>query len=424
MLLFIIDNQRQFDLLRYHLKIKLRRYRFKLICSFVFFVIILFYIFGVFTHLLELKYEDNFVYPYHSPNFRYLIETVKSNLHSAELQPLNNFTFEYHYSPDIKCAPKKVFPPDPITLLIVVKSAACNYQLRAAIRQTWGFEKRFSDVNIRTVFMLGRCVPAKSDYELAQQCDIVSPPSVLSTRYLSWLPSNGSNRWNLDCQQMIDAEYRANQDLVQANFVDSYYNNTLKTLATLHWTVKHCSEVPFMLFVDDDYYISVKNLLKSTRHFLSKANHEVDEQGNDQPDQSLPSQMSSTQFDGRLYMGYVFPYSRPMRHFTSKWYISLAEYPYSRYPPYITGGCFLLNNRTVTDLYYASLYTKAFSFDDVYLGILAKKMSINLVHNPNIHFHKCSYSPEQYKNVISSHGFSDPSEMIRVWTEQKMLGHA
>lgn len=392
------------------------------------------YIFGVFTHLLELDYETSFTYPLHSPNFRYLIETVKSNLHSSELTPLNNFTFAYNYSPAEKCSTvsKESFPPNPLTLLIVVKSAACNYQLRAAIRQTWGYEKRFADVNIRTVFVLGRCSPTSETSSGTQQCTITKPSPLFSAKALTWLPKRNdtpgvpgtsNDEYSLDCQALIDAEYKAHGDLVQAEFIDSYYNNTLKTMATLHWTVTHCSQVPFLLFVDDDFYVSVKNLLKFTRNFLRRANHEVDDGLVETVLDDQPSE-DSVQFDGRLYTGFVFPRSRPMRHLPSKWYISLAEYPFSRYPPYVTGGCFLLNNRTVADLHYASLYTQKFKYDDVYLGILAHKMDIKLVHNPHIYFYKYAYHSEEYHSVIASHGYSYPEELIRVWSEQKAAGCA
>jgi Galactosyltransferase len=40
-------------------------------------------------------------------------------------------------------------------LMIVVKSKIDNFDKRNAIRNSWGFEKRFSDVVIRTVFSLG-----------------------------------------------------------------------------------------------------------------------------------------------------------------------------------------------------------------------------------------------------------------------------
>ncbi|KAH9401960.1 Beta-1,3-galactosyltransferase 1 [Tyrophagus putrescentiae] len=464
------NNQRQW---KYHVKIKLRRYRFKLLCSAGIITILLLYIFGVFTHLLELDYETNFSYPLSTPNFRYLIETVKLKLHSSELAtPLNNFTFAYNYSPAGKCvASSASIPPSPLTLLIVVKSAVCNYRLRAAIRQTWGYEKRFADVNIRTVFVLGRCPPTSSSASTtssrrsrtspittttttSSQCTITSRLSPLfATKAFTWLPKcndsstaattddsswpklsssssspSPSEPYPLDCQQLIDAEYAAHQDLVQAEFTDSYYNNTLKTMATLHWTVTHCSQVPFLLFVDDDYYVSVKNLLKFTRNFLRRAAHgsEVDD-GED--DVSLEQAKSDNRneyvhFDGRLYTGFVFPHSRPMRHLPSKWYISLAEYPFSRYPPYVTGGCFLLNNHTVADLHYASLYTAKFKYDDVYLGILAHKMGVRLVHNPHMYFHKYGYEKAAYREVIASHGYGSPEELITVWEEQKAAGNA
>ena len=40
-------------------------------------------------------------------------------------------------------------------VVYVVKSALDHFARREAIRKTWGFEKRFSDVPIRTVFLLG-----------------------------------------------------------------------------------------------------------------------------------------------------------------------------------------------------------------------------------------------------------------------------
>lgn len=40
-------------------------------------------------------------------------------------------------------------------LLIVVKSKIDHFDRRNAIRNSWGFERRFSDVLIRTVFSLG-----------------------------------------------------------------------------------------------------------------------------------------------------------------------------------------------------------------------------------------------------------------------------
>ena len=40
--------------------------------------------------------------------------------------------------------------------MYLVKSAASHFDRRETIRRTWGFENRFADVAIRTVFLLGR----------------------------------------------------------------------------------------------------------------------------------------------------------------------------------------------------------------------------------------------------------------------------
>lgn len=387
----------------FYLKFRRHRSRLWLLCSIV--ILVIFYIFGVFTHLFEADFETEFAYPIHSTNFRYLVETAKSNLPNNELQQINNHTFRFSHNPSGKCEPENRTNhlQLPITLLIVVKSAACNHVLRTAIRQSWAFENRFSDINIRTVFILGQCSRRICSNKFSSYPQLPTL-SARGRQFASQLREEAS------CQSGIDLEQSLFADLVQADFVDSYYNNTLKTMESLYWTYKHCSQVPFILFVDDDYYVSIKNLLHFTRHYL---------RAEDESEEVQP------QFDGRLYSGFVFAHSRPMRHLPSKWYISLADYPYNRYPPYITGGCFLLNNRTLVDLYFASLYTKHFKYDDVYLGILAKKMEINLIPNNNhIHFDKLPYDRIVYRDVIGSHGYHNPVELLQVWNEQKSLGNA
>ncbi|KAF2368371.1 Glycosyl transferase family 31 [Trinorchestia longiramus] len=125
-----------------------------------------------------------------------------------------------------------------------------------------------------------------------------------------------------------------------------------------------------------------------------------------------------------LYAGHVFPSSRPKRWKLSKWYVSLEEYPYSHYPPYVTAGAYLLSRRSLKTLYYAGLYTKFFKFDDVFMGMCAMKGKLHLFHHSEFHYYKYAYSIEGYKYVIASHGFSDPDEMHRVWEEQRSVGSA
>ena len=125
----------------------------------------------------------------------------------------------------------------------------------------------------------------------------------------------------------------------------------------------------------------------------------------------------------RLFAGYVF-LSSPHRHKSSKWYVSLKEYPYHLWPPYVTAGAYILSKEALLDMYYASMYTKHFKFDDIYLGLIAKKADIEPFHCEEFHFYKKEYTKYNYKYVISSHGYGNPDELLQVWNEQKAMGNA
>ena len=75
-------------------------------------------------------------------------------------------------------------------------------------------------------------------------------------------------------------------------------------------------------------------------------------------------------------------------------------------------------------MYYTSLYTKHFRFDDIFLGLVAKKADIEPFHCEEFHFYKKDYTKFNYKYLISSHGYGNPAELLNVWNEQKALGNA
>jgi beta-1,3-galactosyltransferase / beta-1,3-N-acetylglucosaminyltransferase len=118
-----------------------------------------------------------------------------------------------------------------------------------------------------------------------------------------------------------------------------------------------------------------------------------------------------------VYTGYMFK-STPLRLRTSKWRVSLAEYPWDKWPPYITAGAYVVSNRAMKELYAGSLFVRHFRFDDVYLGIVAKKVGLNPKHCEKFNFYKKKYDYEGYRDVIASHGYDNHEELIRVWNEQ------
>lgn len=453
----------------YRLIIKLKlKYVFAIGC----FIMLLDY-FGAFTHLFEVTYDDKFVYPYEG-NIHEFVNALKHH-EKPTVDPINEYNYTYVLENKQKCIDAGY---STFHVVYLVKSALENVERRAAIRNSWGFEKRFFDIPSRTVFLLG-VHPA--DEEL---------------------------------QAKVKLEAAEHKDIIQADFIDNYYNNTIKTMMGFKWLMTHCSNSKFYMFVDDDMYVSVKNVLRfirnpanypdylkepkkfgahkreiaaadlqeqyyNTERQLNKSRRNrsglltvstdnepeirtptiIDKQkslvgANSEPKKNnvnintpmndnknlinedlnnrstLELHRTKRQVfdfelpeDVRLFAGFVFM-SSPHRHKSSKWYVPLSEYPYHLWPPYVTAGAYILSRQALIDMYYTSLYTKHFRLDDIFLGLVAKKANIEPFHCEEFHFYKKDYTKFNYKYVITSHGYGNPNELLYVWNEQKALGNA
>lgn len=155
------------------------------------------YYFGAFTHIFERDFYSDFNYPLEGDVRKYMQQL--KNGETPKVQPINN---NYNYS-FVSGAGEKCMDKDRLVrprLVILVKSALDHFENRLLIRQTWGYEKRFSDVIIRTVFVLG--IPTASDTVLLNK---------------------------------IFTESEKYKDIVQANFSDTYFNNTIKTMIGMKW---------------------------------------------------------------------------------------------------------------------------------------------------------------------------------------------
>lgn len=180
---------------------------------------------GLLKHIFERSYHDAFVYPYNGDIHEFIIALRQNRRPDAP--PINVYNYSFVHEIKNKC-----FEPSFHTLRIVllVKSSVENFHRRMAIRNSWGYEKRFSDVPVRTIFLLG--VHFNDD----------------------------------ELKTKVNLESSTYQDIMQAEFYDSYYNNTIKTMMGFKWALDHCSNSKFYMFVDDDMYVSVKNVLKFIRN--------------------------------------------------------------------------------------------------------------------------------------------------------------
>lgn len=304
-----------------------------------------------------------------------------------------------------------------ISVVIIVKSAVNHYANRNAIRNSWLLNGTHDLFVFRTVFMVSKCharnvVPQSLEGAQAAKCN--------KTSYVDWSPQ--------DCEASIQAEATEFGDIIQTSAIDAYYNNTLKTFMTLQWLATQCPS-DLVLAIDDDYVFEVDNFIdhlyslateylpshQSANQRFNYANsshkqesaalhmdlqHEGSESsklnqmielndtksivGDTQPSgkrytaDTRAAQLRALHLLSRqyIYRGYLRNYVRPLRFVYSKWYISKTQYPYNKYPPFITGGAILMSHKTVRHLYMAAHFAPAFKFDDVYLGMLAYKVGI------------------------------------------------
>ncbi|KAM3955569.1 beta-1,3-galactosyltransferase brn-like isoform 1-T1 [Aphomia sociella] len=345
---------------------RLKKYKV-FIC--VFMLVCAYYFFGVGDYLYSKSFDDEFDYPM-NVDIKPIVHDILSGKRPV-VTPINYYPYRF-LSNSGKCN-----TIEKLDLFIIVKSAMHNFGHRSAVRQTFGQENLIPGRIIKILFFLG------IDYNLKSET-----------------------------QKRIDEEMAQFKDIIQIDFHDNYYNNTIKTMMSFRWLYQHCSTADFYLFTDDDMYISLNNLLDYVHDQTALKEAE-------RGDSNIVSTIRDDR-DVYIFAGYVFK-SAPLRFKTSKWRVSLEEYPWNKWPPYVTAGAFVVNNRAMKILYVGSLFVKHFKFDDIYLGIVAKKVGIKPMHSHQFHFYKKKYSKDDYADVIASHGYDDHDELIRVWTEQNRV---
>lgn len=331
-------------------------------------LILTFYVIGIGDYLAARSFEE-FNYPL-NVDIPFFIQEMRSGK-PPPLKPINYYPYRY-LSNSGKC--KAV---DKVDLLILVKSAMNNFVQRDAIRNSWGQENELPGKIIKVLFFLG-----------------------IDVDYYN----------NSEVQRKINKEMSKYNDIIQMDFIDQYFNNTIKTMMSFRWAYQHCPAADYYLFSDDDMYINVRNLLDfaETRVCGEEGTKSI-------------SSFNLSERDDNFFAGYVFN-SVPQRIMSSKWRISLDEYPWNKWPTYVTAGAYVVSNRCLKTLYLASLFVKHFRFDDIYLGIVAKKAGIRPVHCPEFHFEPVVYSRSEFKYLIASHGYGNYDDLIRVWEEERHRG--
>ncbi len=284
---------------------------------------------------------------------------------SPQVKPVHNTTkYTYITNPIHTCRNSTVTTGQSASffLLFLVKSKFDHFKNRDVIRRTWGNESLvigLAKTRLKTVFLLG---------------DV---PETLTGRS--------------DIRDKLKAESLQYGDLIQQNFLDSYFNNTLKMKMGYHWALTYCPSAEFLAFLDDDYFVDTPNLIKAFRTNISRSEY------------------------SHVVAGFVVRYDSVKRNSTNKWYVSPSEYAYNNYPPFAIAGSAFLHRSAARRLFTGMRFTKPFKLDDVYLAINAWKLGIEMRHWHGIYQVPVRYNAVTYRDVIAVHCFGNITDALRLW---------
>ncbi|VDK22704.1 unnamed protein product [Taenia asiatica] len=251
-------------------------------------------------------------------------------------------------------------------LVMVVKSGILNWERRRLFRAFMRREKKLNpNTKVGVVFSLG--VPRqyggrKFDRD-GHEMVLGGPAGDLMDEY------NGRGN---EVMQKIEEEMRMYDDIVLADYEDTYYNLTWKTVTNLRWISAFCDKRrnDVFMIIDDDHRMNVSMLMQ----FLA----------------SVPRDKKRTSIFGRIAYGDYA--SRSPQY---KLYLSYREIPWDLMCPYPRGFCQLVGADIVDDMAIGSAYTRyPYVHEDVYLGLLAFKLGIPLQHVNTMFDHRELGNPE------------------------------
>ncbi|KAM8875371.1 UDP-GlcNAc:betaGal beta-1,3-N-acetylglucosaminyltransferase 7 isoform 1-T1 [Spinachia spinachia] len=249
-----------------------------------------------------------------------------------------------------------------VYLLMVIKSVATQHDRREVIRKTWGKEQLVDGKEIKTLFLLGK-------------------------------PSSAAE--GVHHQKLVEYEDYIYRDILQWDFLDSFFNLTLKETHFLKWFHTYCPSVRFVFKGDDDVFVRVENVFE----YLESSNGA-----------------------NNLFVGDVIFKAKPIRNKNNKYYIPQALYNKTLYPPYAGGGGFLMDGTLARRLHWVADSLELYPIDDVFLGMCLEVLEVTPIkHNAFKTFglvrdknSKLNKEPCFFRSMIVVHKLL-PSDLMDMW---------
>lgn len=259
------------------------------------------------------------------------------------------------------------------TLLLAIKTQTADFVNREAIRETWGRSGRIKSRGgrqrlVRRVFLLGKSKDLLIEEKL----------------------------------QLESAKYG---DIIQWEFMDTFFNLTLKDVLFWDWFSRRCPYAHFIFKGDDDIFVRTPALLD---YLLAEEANGSFSNGSRQP-----NKMET------FVVGDVIKSAAPMRSNGTKYYIPESFFK-GLYPSYPGGGGVVYSGSLAHRLLEVSQRVHLFPIDDVYLGMCLQRLGVYPIHQPA--FLTFDFPKNEPKEPCANHTIllvhkRSPAEIFQLWTE-------
>ena len=229
-------------------------------------------------------------------------------------------TYRYKLNPKGICRRSKEDPRD-IFLVIFVNTAPGNFLKRMYMRNTFGKETAWplaSNESMRMVFSIGATKDMRLQAQIYQESEMFG-------------------------------------DIVQEDFIDHYWNMTLKSIMGFKWVTIYCQRATFVMKMDDDVLLNTPLIYKVLK---------------DSPT------INFTMGDVLKDLGPVRDKNSPY----AKFYTPKHVYREDEYPPFYGGSSYIMSADVVEKTYYMALKTPLIPWSDVFIGICYHKVGLTPGH--------------------------------------------
>lgn len=174
--------------------------------------------------------------------------------------------------------------------------------------------------------------------------------------------------------RLLSNEIDRHQDIILGDVYEDFYNLTSKVQAGFEWSIRYC-RYKYMLKGDDDVFINFPRLFS----FLTSSETPTSE----------------------LYAGNVQYQAHVFR--SGRYGVTKNEFQRKTYPRYCSGGGFILTRDVVERMIAKFPNVKRMSIDDAYIGELALRSGIDVMHEDNFRMFEDEKACEFKRDTIVHH---------------------